>query len=100
MNLTQMQERLRMELLRRIQRGSVSISLLARQTGFAQAHISNFLRGHRHLSLHAMDRILQAQHMVASDLLIPTRVTTSGGPGIERDSIPIISHAAALFEPM
>jgi hypothetical protein len=100
MNLTQMQERLRMELLRRIQRGSVSVSLLARQTGFAQAHISNFLRGYRHLSLDAMDRILQAQHMIASDLLIPTRVTASGGPGIERDSIPIVSHAAALFEPV
>jgi len=43
MNFTQMHERLRLELLRRIQRGTLSVSLLARQTGFGQAHISNFL---------------------------------------------------------
>jgi len=42
MNFTQMHERLRLELLRRIQRGTLSVSLLARQTGFGQAHLSNF----------------------------------------------------------
>lgn len=100
MNLTQMQERLRTELLRRVQRGSLSVSLLARQTGFAQAHLSNFLRGHRQLSLGGMDRVLQAQHMAASDLLSPAHVATSLDPGAERDSVPIVSHAAALFEPL
>ena len=44
MNFTQMHERLRLELLRRIQRGTVSVSLLARQTGLGQSHLSNFLR--------------------------------------------------------
>ncbi len=57
MNFTQMHERLRLELLRRMQRGSLSVSLLARETGFGQPHLSNFLRGRRRLSLEAMDRI-------------------------------------------
>ena len=69
MNFTQMHERLRLELLRRIQRGTVSVSLLARQTGFGQSHLSNFLHSRRQLSLEALDRILAAQHMGAVDLL-------------------------------
>jgi len=100
MNLTQMQERLRLELLRRIQRGSLSVSLLARQTGFAQGHLSNFLRGHRQLSLQGLDRVLLAQHMAASDLLSPARLTASPDPDVERHSVPIVSHATALFEPV
>ena len=47
MNFTQMHERLRLELLRRIQRGTLSVSLLSRQTGFGQAHLSNFLNRKR-----------------------------------------------------
>jgi hypothetical protein len=34
MTFSQMNERLRVELLRRIQRGTLSVSLLSRQTGF------------------------------------------------------------------
>ena len=69
MNFTQMHERLRLELLRRIQRGTLSVSLLARQTGFGQAHLSNFLHSRRQLSLEAMDRILAAQRLTVADLL-------------------------------
>ena len=69
MNFTQMHERLRLEILRRIQRGSLSVSLLARQTGFGQSHISNFLHSRRQLSLEAMDRLLAAQHLTPADLL-------------------------------
>ena len=72
MNFTQMHERLRLELLRRIQRGTLSVSLLARQTGFGQSHLSNFLHNRRQLSLEAMDRILAAQHLAAADLLPAT----------------------------
>jgi hypothetical protein len=100
MNITQMHERLRTELLRRIQRGSLSVSLLARQSGFAQAHVSNFLHGRRKLSLDAMDRVLHAQHLAASDLLFPAHVSTNVDSGLQRDSIPIVSHAVALFEPV
>ena len=100
MNFTQMHERLRLELLRRIQRGTLSVSLLARQTGFGQAHLSNFLHSRRQLSLEAMDRILAAQHLTASDLLPSARRTAAWPEGEEENAIPVVSHAVALFEPV
>lgn len=99
MNFTQMHERLRLELLRRIQRGTVSVSLLARQTGFGQSHLSNFLHSRRQLSLEALDRILSAQHMAASDLLPATYQNEASLADEEGSAVPIVSHAAALFEP-
>ncbi len=99
MNFTQMHERLRLELLRRIQRGTVSVSLLARQTGFGQSHLSNFLHNRRQLSLEAMDRILAAQHMAAGDLLPASYQQEALPADGESSTVPIVSHAAALFEP-
>jgi len=99
MNFTQMHERLRLELLRRIQRGTLSVSLLARQTGFGQAHLSNFLHSRRQLSLEAMDRILAAQHLAAADLLPATWQAADLPDGEQGSSVPIVTHAAALFEP-
>lgn len=99
MNFTQMHDRLRMELLRRIQRGSLSVSLLARQTGLAQGHVSNFLHGKRKLSLATIDRLLQAQHLAAADLISPQRVSSLSND-LDRDSVPVVSHAVALFEPV
>lgn len=99
MNLTGMQERLRVELLRRIQRGTVSVSLLARQTGLTQAHVSNFLRLRRRISLQAMDRILSAQHLAAADLLPPMPQDGAASPALEGCTAPLVSHATALFEP-
>ena len=95
-----MHERLRLELLRRIQRGTLSVSLLARQTGFGQAHLSNFLRSRRQLSLEAMDRILAAQRLTVADLL---PALPQGGFWPEDESagaVPVVSHATALFEPV
>jgi hypothetical protein len=99
MNFTQMHERLRLELLRRIQRGTVSVSLLARQTGFGQSHLSNFLHNRRQLSLEAMDRILAAQHMTAGDLLPAVYQRDALPTDEEGSAVPVVSHAAALFEP-
>ena len=101
MNLTQMHERLRLELLRRIQRGTLSVSLLARQSGFGQAHLSNFLHGRRQLSLEAIDRILVSQHLSASDLLPDPRGTSALPADAEEEvtAIPVVTHTAALFEP-
>ena len=99
MNFSQMHERLRLELLRRIQRGTLSVSLLARQSGFGQPHLSNFLHGRRQLSLEALDRILATQRLTAADLIpISGRV---GDSSLEENacSAPIVSHATALFEP-
>jgi hypothetical protein len=99
MNFTQMHERLRLELLRRIQRGTLSVSLLARQTGFGQPHLSNFLHSRRQLSLEALDRILAAQHIAAADLLPATYKNGALPADGEGGAIPVVSHAAALFEP-
>ncbi|HUX27779.1 MAG TPA: hypothetical protein VMV39_03290, partial [Terracidiphilus sp.] len=99
MNFTQMHERLRLELLRRIQRGTVSVSLLARQTGFGQSHLSNFLHNRRQLSLEAMDRILAAQHMAASDLLPADGQSARMLSEAEDSTVPVVSHAVALSEP-
>ena len=101
MNITQMHERLRLELLRRIQRGTLSVSLLARQTGFGQSHLSNFLHCKRQLSLEAMDRVLASQRMAASDLL-PATYNARAAPVDEGESetVPVVSHFAAMFEPI
>ena len=100
MNFTQMHEHLRLELLRRIQRGTLSVSLLGRQTGFGQAHLSNFLHSRRQLSLEAMDRILAAQHLTVADLLPsvqrPERSSESDGVC----AVPVVLHAVAHFEPV
>ncbi|MGD0521755.1 MAG: hypothetical protein ABSA48_10915 [Terracidiphilus sp.] len=94
-----MHEHLRLELIRRIQRGTLSVSLLARQTGFGQSHLSNFLHHRRQLSLEAMDRILASQHLEAADLLPVTHQAGDQPDGGESSLVPIVSHATALFEP-
>ncbi len=99
MNFTQMHERLRMEMLRRIQRGTLSVSLLARQTGLGQSHLSNFLRSKRQLSLAAMDRVLTAQQLTVADLLPAIRQGSFWPDPGDSGSVPVVSHAAALFEP-
>jgi hypothetical protein len=99
MNFTQMHERLRLELLRRIQRGTLSVSLLARQTGFGQAHLSNFLHSRRQLSLEALDRVLASQHLAALDLLPAPYSFAGQQKDGENSMVPLVSHTAALFEP-
>ena len=97
MNFTQIHERLRVELLRRIQRGTLSVSLLARQTGFGKSHLSNFLHCRRQLSLEAMDRMLATQRMAAEDLLQLGVAQTEDS--MESSNVPVVSHNTALFEP-
>jgi hypothetical protein len=99
MNFTQMHERLRLELLRRIQRGTLSVSLLARQTGFQQSHLSNFLHCRRQLSLDGLDRVLAAQQMGAADLL-PAAGLSLWQLGEETSYVPVVSHATAMNEPV
>jgi hypothetical protein len=99
MNFTQMHDRLRLELLRRIERGTLSVSLLARQTGFGQPHLSNFLHNRRQLSLEAIDRVLAAQHLTAADLLPVLQQRGSLPADGDGSSVPVVSHHAALFEP-
>jgi hypothetical protein len=64
-----LQETLRQRLLAEIAAGELTGLELARQTGFQQAHISNFLNRKRGLSLEGMDAILAARKLNLADLL-------------------------------
>jgi Peptidase S24-like len=69
-----LQENLRNALWERIDEGDLTGLRLAQQTGFKQAHISNFLNRKRGLSLEGMDRVLAVQHLSVLDLLDPVEV--------------------------
>jgi hypothetical protein len=69
-----LQDNLRKTLWERIEEGELTGLRLAQQTGFKQAHISNFLNRKRGLSLEGMDRVLAVQHLSVLDLLEPSEV--------------------------
>ncbi|HTS07541.1 MAG TPA: hypothetical protein VMP68_18320 [Candidatus Eisenbacteria bacterium] len=69
-----LQENLRKILWQRIEAGELTGIRLAQQTGFKQAHISNFLNRKRGLGLEGMDKVLQVQHLSVLDLLDPDEV--------------------------
>jgi len=69
-----LQENLRKALWQRIEEGELTGLHLAEQTGFKQAHISNFLNRKRGLSLEGMDKVLKVQHLSVLDLLDPAEV--------------------------
>ena len=74
MKFRALQENLRKILWDRIEAGELTGLRLAQQTGFKQAHISNFLNRKRGLSLEGMDKVLQVQHLSVFDLLDPAEV--------------------------
>lgn len=94
MNFSQLHERLRFEVQRRIERGSLTAAELARRAGLQQPHISNFLRGKRRLSLAALDSVLRALDIEVADLLVePERPAQHPQLGI-----PLISQDVAMHE--
>jgi len=74
MKFKALQENLRKALWERIDEGELTGLRLANQTGFRQAHISNFLNRKRSLSLEGMDRVLSVQRLSVLDLLDPVEV--------------------------
>src|ERR1700716_1549474 len=74
MKFRMLQENLRKILWESIDEGELTGLRLAEQTGFKQAHISNFLNRKRGLSLEGMDRVLAVQHLSVLDLLDPSEV--------------------------
>jgi len=103
MKFLELHERLRLETWRRIDQGSLSSALLARQTGLAQAHISNFLHRRRRLSLPALDRILRAQALRVEDLSASDFAEAQTLPvreGGTPDTVPIVSQVAAMTAPI
>lgn len=99
MNFQDLHELLRLELVRRINRGSLTGSRLAQQAGFQQAHISNFLNRKRALSLEGLDRVLAAQH-ITIDQLLPVDLAASAAPAQPSsdptETIPVVSASAAM----
>ena len=74
MKFKALQDNLRKTLFHRIEAGELTGLRLAQQTGFKQAHISNFLNRKRGLSIEGMDKVLQVQHLSVLDLLDPAEV--------------------------
>src|SRR5215470_13446454 len=74
MKFKSLQENLRKTLWERIDEGGLTGLRLAEQTGFKQAHISNFLNRKRNLSLDGMDRLLSVQRLSVLDLLDPAEI--------------------------
>jgi hypothetical protein len=69
-----LQENLRRILWDRVETGELTGLHLAQQTGFKQAHISNFLNKKRGLSIEGMDKVLSVQRISVLDLLDPAEV--------------------------
>lgn len=100
MNFSQLHERLRLEIWRRIDRGMLTSSLLARQTGLRPSHISNFLHKKRRLSLDALDRVLSSQLLAADDLFTATAQAHSRKAEVSsQDFAPLVSAVTAMTVP-
>jgi transcriptional regulator with XRE-family HTH domain len=100
MNFQDLHELLRLELLRRIERGTLTRTRLAQQAGFQQAHISNFLNRKRALSLEGLDRVLAAQNL-SVDQILPLDLKAVAAPTQSSDPIeivPVVSPSAAMDE--
>ena len=58
-------------MLRRIENGSLNGTMLAHQVGCTAAHISNFLRQRRRLSIEALDKVLLGRQSISVADLYP-----------------------------
>jgi Peptidase S24-like len=74
MKFRTLQENLRKALRERIDEGVLTGLGLAKDTGFRQAHISNFLNRKRGLSVEGMDKVLNVQRLSVLDLLDPGEI--------------------------
>src|SRR6202051_4376786 len=99
-----LQEKLRNTLLDRIDEGDLTGLRLAQQTGFKQAHISNFLNRKRSLSLEGMDRVLSVQRLSVLDLLDPAEVNKRASipppSEDEFENIFVVEGATAATQPL
>ena len=102
MKFKALQENLRKVLWTRIEAGELTGLKLAQQTGFKQAHISNFLNRKRGLSLDGMDRVLAVQHLSVLDLLDPSEVNKRASilppSGDEFDNVLLVDPTVAATE--
>ncbi len=99
-----LQENLRKTLRGRIEEGELTGLRLAHQTGFKQAHISNFLNRKRGLSIEGMDKVLNVQRLSVLDLLDPNEVNKRASilppSGDEFENVLVVDAATAADEPL
>lgn len=99
-----LQENLRRALWRRIEEGDLTGLYLAEQTGFKQAHISNFLNRKRGLSLEGMDKVLKVQRLSVLDLLDPHEINRRASirppSDDEFENVLLVDGAIAAAEPL
>ncbi len=99
-----LQENLRKTLWHRIEEEGLTGLRLAEQTGFKQAHISNFLNRKWGLSLEGMDKVLRVQHLSVLDLLDPDEVNKRASilPPSEDEfqNVLVVDGAIAANEPL
>jgi hypothetical protein len=99
-----LQDNLRKTLWERIDEGDLTGLRLAQQTGFKQAHISNFLNRKRGLSLEGMDKVLAVQHLSVLDLLDPSEVNKRASilppSGDEFENVLLVEGTVAATQPL
>ncbi|HEV2397768.1 MAG TPA: hypothetical protein VGS27_12555 [Candidatus Sulfotelmatobacter sp.] len=99
-----LQDNLRKILWDRIEAGELTGLRLAQQTGFKQAHISNFLNRKRGLSIEGMDKVLQVQHLSVLDLLDPAEVNKRASilppTSDEFENVVLTDAATAATQPL
>src|SRR5579859_5886403 len=104
MKFKALQENMRKALWERIDEGELTGLRLANQTGFRQAHISNFLNRKRSLSLEGMDRVLSVQRLSVLDLLDPDevnkRATLAAPSDDEFENIFVVEGEVAANQPL
>ncbi len=100
MTFLDLQDQLRNHIRARIRRRELTGSGLAREAGFPQGHLSNFLNSRRGLSLESMDRLLDALEIKAADLLSAEEIQKragSRGDGDDLERVVLVSGANAAL---
>jgi len=104
MKFKNLQENLRKTIQQRITAGELTGLRLAEQTGFRQAHISNFLNRKRSLSIPGMDRVLNVQRLSVLDLLDPEEVNKRSSilprNDDEFDNVALVDAEIAATQPL
>jgi len=99
-----LQDNLRKTLWSRVEAGELTGLLLAKETGFKQAHISNFLNKKRGLSIEGMDRVLKVENLSVLDLIDPQEVNKRASiqppSGDEFENVLLVSGAVAASQPL
>src|SRR5206468_1302102 len=104
MRFRALQENLRKALRERIEEGELTGLRLAKDTGFKQAHISNFLNRKRGLSVEGMDKVLNVQRLSVLDLLDPgeinKRASITPPSQDEFDNVLLVDGPVAACQPV